>query len=109
MSPATSRCADNRHAQAYFGVFKKNLPEVFAVGDSQEQDKWIKLAFVVDTDVDRAVIENSISPQNIEAEIRKTLMPKLFMECKSIGSGMVQAKKMVEMIIQITRVGMSGD
>ncbi|WP_444897683.1 type I restriction endonuclease subunit R [Microbulbifer sp. SSSA005] len=101
--------ADNRHAQAYFGVFKKNLPEVFAVGDSQVQDKWIKLAFEIDTMVAQSVMEHSISPQNIEKDIHKKLMPKLFMECKSIGSGMVQAKKMVEMILQITRVGLSGD
>ncbi|WNZ54706.1 hypothetical protein QT397_17675 [Microbulbifer sp. MKSA007] len=54
-------------------------------------------------------MEHSISPQNIEKDIHKKLMPKLFLECKSIGSGMVQAKKMVEMILQITRVGLSGD
>jgi len=44
--------AGHRHAQAYFGVFKKVLPEVFAITDSQVQDKWIKLAFEIDTVVD---------------------------------------------------------
>lgn len=35
--------AGNHHAQAYFGVFKKILPEALAVLDQQVQDKWVKL------------------------------------------------------------------
>ncbi|MGE6135725.1 type I restriction endonuclease subunit R [Aeromonas salmonicida] len=100
--------AGHRHAQAYFGVFKKVLPEVFAITDSQVQDKWIKLAFEIDTVVDASVAEHSINPQNIEAGIRKQLLPRMFQECKNIGSGMEQAKKIVEMVVQITRVGLSG-
>ncbi|MFQ2092472.1 type I restriction endonuclease subunit R [Aeromonas taiwanensis] len=100
--------AGHRHAQAYFGVFKKVLPEVFAITDSQVQDKWIKLAFEVDTVVDASVAEHSINPQNFEAGIRKQLLPRMFLECKNIGSGMEQAKKIVEMVVQITRVGLSG-
>ncbi|WP_035339546.1 MULTISPECIES: type I restriction endonuclease subunit R [unclassified Dickeya] len=100
--------AGNQHAQAYFGVFRKILPEVFAIVDAQVQDKWVKLAFTLDQLVDVSVAENSINPQNIEADIRKKLLPMLFKECKAIGGGMDQAKKMVEMIVQITRVGLSG-
>ncbi|WP_429119804.1 type I restriction endonuclease subunit R [Aeromonas allosaccharophila] len=100
--------AGHRHAQAYFGVFKKVLPEVFAITDSQVQEKWIKLAFEIDTIVDASVAEHSINPQNIEAGIRKQLLPRMFQECKNIGSGMEQAKKIVEMVVQITRVGLSG-
>lgn len=99
----------NHHAQAYFGVFRKILPEVFAIADAQVQDKWVKLAFTLDQLVDISVAENSINPQNIEADIRKKLLPMLFKECKAIGGGMDQAKKMAEMIVQITRVGLSGD
>ncbi len=98
----------NRHAQAYFGIFKKILPEAFSITDQQVQDKWVQLAFDVDQSVINAVAENSISPQNIEAEIRKKLLPRMFQECKSIGGGMDQAKKIVEMIVQITRVGLNG-
>ncbi|HKM15619.1 MAG TPA: type I restriction endonuclease subunit R [Marinospirillum sp.] len=98
--------ADNRHAQAYFGVFKKILPETFAVVDQQIQDKWIELAFEVDQAVVTSVTENSINPQNIEADIRKKLLPLMFNQCKAIGSGMNQAKKIVEMVLQITRVGL---
>src|SRR5690554_6099586 len=100
--------AGNRHAQAYFGVFKKVLPEALAVLDQQVQDKWIKVAFEIDQAVETSVAENSINPQNIEADIRKKLLPRMFRECKAIGGGMDQAKKIVEMIVQITRVGLSG-
>ncbi|HDI3174732.1 type I restriction endonuclease subunit R [Vibrio cholerae] len=100
--------AGNRHAQAYFGVFKKVLPEALAVLDSQVQDKWIKVAFEIDQAVETSVAENSINPQNIEADIRKKLLPRMFHECKAIGGGMDQAKKIVEMIVQITRVGLNG-
>ncbi|MEL4392123.1 type I restriction endonuclease subunit R [Shewanella algae] len=100
--------AGNRHAQAYFGVFKKVLPEALAVLDQQVQDKWVKVAFEIDQAVETSVAENSINPQNIEADIRKKLLPRMFQECKAIGGGMVQAKKIVEMIVQITRVGLNG-
>lgn len=96
----------NRHAQAYFGVFKTTLPEAFVLTNSQVQDKWVQLAFEVDQSVTNSVAENSINPQSIEADIRKKLLPRMFQECKSIGGGMDQAKKIVEMIVQITRVGL---
>ncbi len=98
----------NKHAQAYYGVFKKILPEAFSITDQQNQDKWIQLAFDVDHSVTNSVAENSINPQNIEADIRKKLLPMMFKECKAIGSGMDHAKKIVEMIVQITRVGLNG-
>ncbi|UTW03057.1 type I restriction endonuclease subunit R [Amphritea atlantica] len=98
----------NRHAQAYFGIFKKTLPEVFAITDLQAQEKWIKLAFTIDESVETSVAENSINPQNIEADIRKKLLPMMFKECKAIGGGMDQAKAIVEWVVQVTRVGLSG-
>ncbi|MCC5853699.1 MAG: type I restriction endonuclease subunit R [Alkalimonas sp.] len=100
--------AGNRHAQAYFCVFKKVLPEALAVLDQQVQDKWVKVAFEIDQAVETSVAENSINPQNIEADIRKKLLPRMFQECKAIGGGMDQAKKIVEMVVQITRVGLNG-
>lgn len=100
--------AGNRHAQAYFGVFKRVLPEALAALDQQAQDKWVKVAFEIDLAVETSVAENSINPQNIEADIRKKLLPRMFQECKAIGGGIDQAKKIVEMIVQITRVGLNG-
>lgn len=101
--------AGNRHAQAYFGVFKKVLPEALAALDQQAQNKWVKVAFEIDRAVESSVAENSINPQNIEANIRKKLLPRMFQECRAVGGGMDQAKKIVEMIVQITRVGLSGN
>ena len=97
----------NRHAQAYFGVFKKVLPEALAVMDEQVQNRWVELAFEVDRQVETAVAENSINPQNIEADIRTKLLPMLFKYCKDVGAGLDKVKKMVELIVQITRVGLS--
>lgn len=97
----------NRHAQAYFGVFKKVLPESLAVLEPQVQDKWVNVAFEINQVVENCVKENSINPQNIEADIRKKLLPRIFKECKDIGGGIDQAKKIVDMIVQITRVGLN--
>lgn len=98
----------NLHAQAFFGVFKKVLPStIFDLNDT-ELNKWIELSFTVDTLVENAVAENSINPQNIEADIRKKTLPIVFKECKSIGAGMDQAKAIVEWVVQIVRVGLSG-
>jgi type I restriction enzyme R subunit len=96
----------NKHAQAYYGVFKKTLPEAFASLDSQAQDMWVKLAFSLEEMVTASVAEHSINPQNIEADIRKKLLPLMFKECKAIGAGMDQAKTIVEWVVQITRVGL---
>ncbi|WP_268799401.1 type I restriction endonuclease subunit R [Pseudomonas huanghezhanensis] len=99
--------AGNKHAQAYYGVFKKILPEAFAALDNQTQDEWIKLAFRLEEMVTTSVAEHSINPQNIEADIRKKLLPLMFKECKATGAGMDQAKDIVEWIVQITRVGLT--
>lgn len=100
--------AGNRHAQAYFGIFKKSLPEALVSADEQAQEHWVKLAFSLDEMVTTSVAEHSINPQNIESDIRKKLLPLLFKECKAVGAGMDQAKAMVEWVVQITRVGLSG-
>lgn len=97
----------NRHAQAYFGVFKKLLPETFVANQSESYQSWIELAFNIDSLVSNAVAEHSINPQNIEAEIRKKLLPLMFKSCKNVGAGMDQAKAIVDLVVQITRVGLS--
>ncbi|MFD1244268.1 type I restriction endonuclease subunit R [Paralysiella testudinis] len=93
----------NFHAQAYYGVFKQTLPECFA--GSVETEKWVKLAFEIDSDVQQSVTEHSINLHNLETDIRKKLLPKLFAVCKVESGGMEQAKKMVESVVQIVRVG----
>lgn len=96
----------NRHAQAYFGILKKVLPETLHDGLTEsEQMPWVTLAFDMDAAITQAVAENSINPQNIEADIRKKLLPMMFQACRSIGGGVDQAKIMVEMVVQVVRLG----
>lgn len=106
LSDIPDALAGNKHAQAYYGVFKKELPEVFAVNDAQVQDKWTKLAFEVDTIIVKAVAENSLNPQDIEKAVKTNLLPLLFTACREIGAGMNQVNRIVETIIQILRVGL---
>jgi type I restriction enzyme, R subunit len=94
---------DNRHAQAYYGAIKLALgEETFAGMDSAAQQRTVAQAFETDLIVRNAVAENSLNPQNIEASIRKGLLPKLFSMV-----GLEKAKLIVEQVIQITRLGLS--
>lgn len=97
----------NRHAQACYGVFKKELPEVFDLHDEQVQDKWIKLAFEVDDIIISAVAENSLNPQDIEKAVKTKLLPLLFAACRDVGAGMNQVNRITESLIQILRVGLN--
>lgn len=101
------RFGDNKHAQAYYGLFKRELPETFSIMDDEAIDTWVKRAFEVDEIVEQAVAEHSINPENIEAEIRKQLLTVMFKACKSVGGGIDQAKRIVEQVVQITRVGLN--
>ncbi|NBV17450.1 HsdR family type I site-specific deoxyribonuclease [Janthinobacterium sp.] len=85
---------DNGHAKAYFGATK------LVLGDGADQH--VALAFEMDQVVRNAVAENSLNPQNIEAAIRKGLLPKLF-----TVMGLDNAKLVIEQVIHITRVGLS--
>lgn len=99
--------ADNKHAQAYYGVLKMMIGENLATIDETTSNRWVELSFKVDEIITNAVAEHSINPQNIEAEIRKNLLPMIFAECKKIGSGMDQAKAMIERIVQVVREGLN--
>ncbi|WP_288653610.1 MULTISPECIES: type I restriction endonuclease subunit R [Pantoea] len=97
----------NRHAQAYYGVFKKELPEVFDLHDAQVQDQWSKLAFEVDDIIISAVAENSLNPQDIEKVVKTRLLPLLFAACREAGAGMNQVNRITESLVQILRVGLN--
>jgi len=98
---------DNKHAQAYYGVLKMHVGENLKSIDTDISDRWIELSFKVDEIITNAIAEYSINPQNIEAEIRKSLLPMIFGECKKVGAGMDQAKAMIERIVQVVREGLS--
>lgn len=95
--------AANPHAKAYFGAIRLVLGEdSFAALESQALERLVQQSLAIDTVVKDAVAENSLNPQNIEAAIRKGLLPLLF------GSlGLDNAKQVVEQVIQITRIGLS--
>ncbi|WP_412754155.1 type I restriction endonuclease subunit R [Legionella londiniensis] len=98
--------SDNHHAQAYYGVFKLQLPVSFATLTEEEQKKWIDLAFTADELINISIAEHSLNQQNTEADIRKKLLPIIFKACKELGFGMEHAKNIIEQIIQIVRVGL---
>lgn len=95
--------ADKPHAKAYFGAIRLVLGEdAFSGLNAESIHQWVQQAMAIDAVVRDAVAENSLNPQNIEAAIRKGLLPLLF------GSiGLDNAKLVVEQVIQITRVGLS--
>jgi type I restriction enzyme R subunit len=94
---------DNRQAQAYYGAIRLVIgQEAFAAMDGAAQQQIVDQAVETDRVVRNAIAENSLNPQNIEAAIRKGLLPKLFSMV-----GLENAKSVVEQVIQITRVGLS--
>lgn len=93
----------NRRAQAYFGAFKKVMPDAFSNMMEEELQKWVNLSFNLDELITTAITENSINPQNIEAAVRKKLLPLLFKECKLIDAGIDQAKTIIDLIVQSIR------
>lgn len=95
--------ADKPHAKAYFGAMRLVLgDEGFAALSDEAVSHLVKQSLSMDSIVRDAVAENSLNPQNIEAAIRKGLLPLLF------GSlGLDNAKQVVEQVVQITRLGLS--
>lgn len=94
---------DNHHAKAYYGTFRLVLGEEFLdkLG-SQDGRAYIDEAFAIDSAVRKAIAEHSVNPQDIETEIRRALLPRLFDLI-----GLDHAKDVIERVIQITRVGLS--
>ncbi|MEK8024551.1 type I restriction endonuclease subunit R [Pseudaquabacterium rugosum] len=94
--------ADQPHARAYFGVLRLVMgDEALAAMDAPARDAVVAQALAIDQVVRDAVAENSLSPQSIEAAIRKGLLPLLF---KTLG--LDGAKQAVDQIVQITRLGL---
>ncbi len=96
----SERLANNQHAAAYFGLFR------LVVGDSEVTGRRISafedLAIAIDRIVVDAIAENSLNPHNIEAAIRKALLPLLFGEI-----GLDHAKAVSDRVIEIVRLRLS--
>ncbi len=94
---------NNKHARAYYGAFRLALGDgYFEKVRPDDGQAFIDEALAIDNTVKRAVAEFSVNPQDIEAEIRRTLLPRLFDLV-----GLDNAKDVIERVIQITRVGLS--
>ena len=92
---------DNPHAKAYFGVIKLVLgEETIANADGTRVGAYADEALSIDIVVRTAVAENSLNPQNIEAAIRKALLPRLFNLL-----GLESAKAVIDHVMHITRIG----
>lgn len=92
----TADFGDNRHAQAYYGVFRLVLGEQ-GLGDD---DKQVVEAYAIDEVVKTAIAENSLNIQNVEAQIRKQLLSRLFTIV-----GLENAKAIIDHVVDIVRKG----
>lgn len=89
-----------RHVQAYYGLFLKVLGEPSPLTENQ----CFQYALDIDGIVRKAVAEFSINPSEIENQIRLGLLPLLFADV-----GIDKAQAIITDVIQITRLGLSGN
>ena len=92
----------NKHAQAYFGLFKHEFGADYLIEKSLDNEKLVALAFNIDEVVNNAVAEYSINPAEIENAISMKLLPMLFGDI-----GIDNAEKLIEAVLKITRLGLS--
>ena len=92
----------NKHAQAYFGLFKHLFDVEFLTEKDLDNDKLVALAFSIDDVVNTAVAEYSINPAEIENAIHMKLLPMLFGDL-----GLENAQKLIEEVLKITRLGLA--
>src|SRR5690554_2244866 len=92
----------NKHAQAYFGLFKHLFDAEFLNEKDLDNDRLVALAFSIDDVVNTAVAEYSINPAEIENAIHMKLLPLLFADL-----GLDNAQKLIEEVLKITRLGLA--
>lgn len=90
----------SRHASAYFGILRLIVGDEKVLG--AERAGHIQAAKDIDGAVRTAIAENSLSPQNIEAAIRKSLLRPLFALV-----GLDQAKEILDQVVAVTRIGLA--
>jgi len=92
----------NKHAQAYYGLFKHLFDTALRHNAELDDDKMVKYAFEIDGVVKTAVAEYSINPAEIENAISMKLLPMLFADL-----GLENAERFIQEVLQITRLGLS--
>lgn len=95
-------------AEAYAGIFRRAAGEPGFAAPQAEQwadqcaDQWAAEAAEADRVVQEALQEHSLNPHDIEATIRKALLPRLF------GlMGLERAKAAVDQVIQLMRLDLA--
>ena len=86
----------NKHASAYFGIMKMAYDKEGKTHDLSD------VALRIEAVVSNAVAENSLSPQNIETSVRKSLLPLLFKRF-----GLDHAKGITDKIVEVTKLGLA--
>ena len=92
----------NKHAQAYYGLFKHLFGTDYLIEKALDDDKLVAHAFAIDEVVNNAVAEYSINPSEIENAISKQLLPMLFGDL-----GIENAERYIQEVLKITRLGLS--
>ena len=90
---------NNKQASAYYGILKIILDKN---EDAFKEKILIDICFTIDIFVQNSLAEHSLNQQDIEANIRKDILPILF---KAIG--LEDAKKVLDSVIGVVRVGLS--
>lgn len=92
----------NKQAHAYYGLFKILFDQALLSSAKLDEDTLINYAFEIDSVVKTAVAECSINPALIESEITLKLLPLLY---KDIGID--NTNRLIQEVLQITRLGLS--
>jgi len=97
-----SAFTDNKHAQAYFGLFKHLFDAALLDTMELDDEKLTQYAFAIDQIVKTSVAEYSINPAEIENTISMKLLPMLFGDL-----GIEKAQRFIQEVVQITRLGLA--
>ena len=91
-----------RHATAYFGIIRLSIGDERALGP--EVGAFAEAALDIDGMVQTSVAENSLNPANVEAAIRKTVLPRLF-----ALTGLDLARAITDQVVETARLGLVRD
>jgi len=91
---------DNQHARAYFGICRLVLGEAGFAAVATGQ--LVAESLEIDRVVRQAMAEHSINPHNIEAQIRQSLLPRLYALV-----GLDRTREVIDQVVQVMRVGLS--
>ncbi|WP_297338720.1 DEAD/DEAH box helicase family protein, partial [Pseudophaeobacter sp.] len=90
---------ENKLARAFYGAFALSLDHELMSG--LEEAQLVEEALFIERVVQDAIRSHSISPAGIEAEIRKSLLPRMF----NLLGGLDAANEVIEQVIAIVRAG----